>query len=230
MKLVIIDDDLQFAKGMKRDLILGFSHFVEEVDVDIISSDFDQIKNLNQYLFYFIDIDLQSVSGLKLASEIQAFQRKCFVVFVSARNDLIHETYDVRAYYFIRKTNYKKDLNVFYSIVRNEFKEEVFVQLNYKNKKCKLSLNRILYLESQDHKVRLVTSDQEYYDNRTLKKWYEILPKEIFIQIHRSFIVNINHLITYQNNNLIMINNESLKIGRNYKKSFDLFYQDYLIR
>lgn len=96
--------------------------------------------------------------------------------------------------------------------------------------RTQISLNQIIYLESQDHKIKIVTVNETYFDNRTLKAWVQLLPDDKFIQIHRSFIINIDYLISYRKGHLIMINNEDLVIGRVYKNKFDQFYQEYLLK
>ena len=63
-----------------------------------------------------------------------------------------------------------------------------------------------------------------------MSSFHQLLPDDKFIQIHRSFIININHLISYRKGHLIMINNEDLVIGRVYKNKFDQFYQEYLLK
>lgn len=231
MKLVIIDDDLQFAMAMKNDLLIHFCKYDEDVEIDIIDDNYFNLINANQYLFYFIDIDLNNINGYDLANRIKQNQKNCFIIFVSSHNDLIHDSYNLRAYYFIRKSSYKKDLNIFYSILDQEFQNnDTFIDLNYKMSKTQISLNQIIYLESQDHKIKIVTVNETYFDNRTLKAWVQLLPDDKFIQIHRSFIININHLISYRKGHLIMINNEDLVIGRVYKNKFDQFYQEYLLK
>ncbi|WP_296875341.1 LytTR family DNA-binding domain-containing protein [Thomasclavelia sp.] len=231
MKLVIIDDDSKFAKLMKDDLLIHFSDYDEDVEIDIIDDHFSNLINIKQYLFYFIDIDLKEINGYDLARQIRASQENCYIIFVSACNDLIHGSYNLRAYYFIRKTSYQEDLKVFYSIIDHDLKiDDKFIQLNHKANKTKISLNQIIFLESQDHKVKVVTTNGIYYDNRTLKMWFDILTKDNFIQIHRSFIINVYYLNSYKKDTLIMSNNEALKIGRVYRKRFDQFYQEYLLR
>uniref|UniRef100_UPI0025FE477F LytR/AlgR family response regulator transcription factor n=1 Tax=uncultured Thomasclavelia sp. TaxID=3025759 RepID=UPI0025FE477F len=154
-----------------------------------------------------------------------------YIIFVSSHNDLIHDSYNLRAYYFIRKTNYKTDLNIFYSIVDQElYNNDIFIDLNYKLSKTQISLNQIIYLESQNHKIKVDTVNGTYFDNRTLKVWTQLLPDDKFIQVHRSFIINIEHLISYRKGHLIMTNNEDLIIGRVYKNKFDQFYQEYLLK
>ena len=86
MKLVIIDDDLQFATAMKNDLLIHFCKYDEDVEIDIIDDNYFNLINANQYLFYFIDIDLNNINGYELANRIKQNQKNCYIIFVSSHN------------------------------------------------------------------------------------------------------------------------------------------------
>ncbi|WRK53403.1 hypothetical protein SD457_25750 [Coprobacillaceae bacterium CR2/5/TPMF4] len=54
MKLVIIDDDFQFATAMKNDLLIHFCKYDEDVEIDIIDDNYFNLINANQYLFILL--------------------------------------------------------------------------------------------------------------------------------------------------------------------------------
>ena len=66
MKLVIIDDDLQFATAMKNDLLIHFCKYDEDVEIDIIDDNYFNLINANQYLFYILGL-MNSKVLIKLA-------------------------------------------------------------------------------------------------------------------------------------------------------------------
>src|SRR5699024_3750327 len=52
----------------------------------------------------------------------------------------------------------------------------------------------ILYLEATGNYVRYVLRDKEILTRITIKEAIELLPKDQFIQVHRSFIVNLPYI------------------------------------
>lgn len=82
MKLVIIDDDSKFAKLMKDDLLIHFSDYDEDVEIDIIDDHFSNLINIKQYLFYFIDIDLKEINGYEIWQDKLERARKTVISFL----------------------------------------------------------------------------------------------------------------------------------------------------
>jgi DNA-binding LytR/AlgR family response regulator len=57
----------------------------------------------------------------------------------------------------------------------------------------------------------------------SLKELEDMLPSEMFIRIHKSFIVSIHH-INSLDGNIVEVNDVKLPVGRNYKNAvLDLF-------
>lgn len=228
MKIAIIDDDLHFAKMLKENLFAHFKSYDENAEIDIFN---DATSFPYEYTIYFIDITLKNnVNGIDLARQIKLFDKNCYIIFISAKNDLIHDTLSTRAFYFIRKSSYKIDLMTFFNLIDDEFKEDSFISLCYKSKKSHISLNDIVYIESQGHRLFIKTKDQEYYDNHTLKEIMNLLQKHKYVQIHKSYIINIDYLVSFKNNTITMIDNKKITVGRVFQPQFKQFYQEYLIQ
>jgi DNA-binding LytR/AlgR family response regulator len=58
----------------------------------------------------------------------------------------------------------------------------------------KINSNEIYYIESQGNYVHIYTLEKIYKERTTLGTMLEKLPKENFVQIHRSFVVNIGKI------------------------------------
>ncbi len=84
--------------------------------------------------------------------------------------------------------------------------------------KTKIPLSDVLYLESKDKSVYIYTiNGGQYRDWQSLKSFKEILPPDTFIQIHRSFIVNKNAIISGDFKMLQLTHDVSLAVSRSYK-------------
>ena len=99
---------------------------------------------------------------------------------------------------------------------QGEVKDQTLILTNKEN--TKLSLQDIIYLESRDKSVYIYTVDgQEFREWQTLKSFVNLLPND-FIQIHRSFIVNLSHIQERRGQTLTMTNNIVLNISRSFFK------------
>lgn len=90
----------------------------------------------------------------------------------------------------------------------------VFIKDGYKF--IKLLLNDILYLSAEDNYVKIVTEQKSFLVRNTLTKTIEILQKNFFVRIHRSFCVNTNHIDSFTEHEVV-VKGTPISIGRNYK-------------
>lgn len=88
----------------------------------------------------------------------------------------------------------------------------------------KICKQDILYIESDKKYCTVNTLNKKYVLRTALKRLHEQLNHENFIRVHRSFLINKNHITTIdtQNQN-VMIKDKEIPIGRFYQNN--LFHQ-----
>ena len=84
---------------------------------------------------------------------------------------------------------------------------ELFICFRADRRVIKILLNDILYIESLRDYIKVVTTTQNIITKQSISSVEESLPKENFMRIHRSFIVAINKINSY--------NTETIGIGTN---------------
>jgi len=57
-----------------------------------------------------------------------------------------------------------------------------------------IQLNEIFFIQSDGDYVQIHTAEKKYLKEQTMKFFEQVLPSDIFIRIHRSYIVNIEHI------------------------------------
>jgi DNA-binding LytR/AlgR family response regulator len=83
----------------------------------------------------------------------------------------------------------------------------------------KINIVDIHYIESCKNYLELHLANQKIVVRATLQKFYDFLPKNDFIQIHRSFIVNIRFVDKIRIDTISIGANE-IPLGKNYKDDF----------
>ena len=71
-------------------------------------------------------------------------------------------------------------------------KDRIFVK--HKERMIKITLEDILYIEADRNYCRIFTKSKEYLLASTLKIMEEKLPPQLFIRVHRSFVVNLGQV------------------------------------
>ena len=130
---------------------------------------------------------------------------------------------------------FKKDYDfAFVDIdLNNEYNGIEFNQilnLKYKNESNIIPISKIIIIEGQVHQLTITSLDSQYYDNRSLKTLYNLLPHTKFVQIHKSYIINLDYLMKYKGGKVIMANGEEINVGRPYKENFNNVFKEYLIK
>lgn len=230
MNILIIDDDIELTSTLKSDLFNYYSNYYNEINFYIYNSPYDVTRKNIKYEFAFLDIDLPKSNGIDIAQELILDNCKTTIIFISSHNNLIHDTLIVNPFYFIRKSHYKNDMNIFFNLNEKLVMQKKYINLNYNREINRLNCDDIIYIESQVHKLIIHTREQTYYDNRSLKEMTDLLADCSFTRIHKSYLINMSFLTNYKNTQVILDNYFNLKIGRSYKEDFEKKYIEYLIK
>jgi len=172
----------------------------------------------------FLDIEMPEISGLVLAKSLN---KDTAIIFTTAYRDYAVEGFDLRAIDYllkpIRPERFKEAIEKYEQIKREKPKATQAIHLFVRSdrKMIKLMLIDILYIESLSDYLKIHTINGIIITRETLKNLTEKLPEDIFIRIHRSFIVNINHIKSFTKED-VHIKDTALSISRSYK---DLVHQ-----
>ncbi|MFY0598232.1 MAG: LytTR family transcriptional regulator [Cyclobacteriaceae bacterium] len=94
-------------------------------------------------------------------------------------------------------------------------KTSITIRADRKNQQ--VALEELLYIESLDDYVKLVTETRELMTREKISKLHSSLPRR-FVRIHRSFVINMEKVSSYTHER-VMMNETALPIGRTYKKA-----------
>ena len=91
-----------------------------------------------------------------------------------------------------------------------------YVYFKVDKKMIKTKMADVLFIESIKDYVKVKTPDKEIVTQQKISYLEESLPREQFLRIHRSFIVNLEKIDAYTATD-VEIGKHSIPIGRNYK-------------
>ncbi len=93
----------------------------------------------------------------------------------------------------------------------------IFIKQNYNF--LKVCISDILYAESDNNYIHLITPERKYILRMSLQQFQETLNNKKFVRIHRSFVVNISAIQSF-NENEVQLKNIELPISRTYREDF----------
>ena len=169
----------------------------------------------------FLDIEMPILSGFDLLDDLTA---KPQIIFVTGKTKYAFKAFDYDAIDYLRKPISKERfLNAVHKAVTNYklkneegFDEEDFIFVKSNLKKRKVFLNELRYIEALGDYVKMVTEHDSLVVLSTMKAFEALLPKDRFLRIHKSYIVNVDKMIRY-NSKVIELEKEELPLSRNRK-------------
>ncbi|TRX51772.1 LytTR family transcriptional regulator [Fulvivirga sp. M361] len=93
----------------------------------------------------------------------------------------------------------------------------MFTLIKSDRRTYKVSLNEIVYFKSSGDYLHVIRKDKSLITKESIKNVLLSLPEDRFVQIHRSYVININYL-KYMESNCISIDKVVLPIGDKYRQ------------
>lgn len=230
LKAIIIDDEYLARNELKR-LLTEHRQITVVDEADNVQAAKEAIDRHTPDLI-FLDIDLGTKTGFDLLEICeQTFQ----TIFITAYNEFAIRAFEVNALDYLLKPVNPKRLKEAVSRLGNPYIETPAILLKPYDKILLqtgrssrfISVSSIVYIEANGDYTNIYTIKRlKGTLHHTIKKWTERLPKNMFFRVHRSYIVNIQHILEIQKreNSLqeIVLKNIPLKIpiSRRYASVF----------
>jgi two-component system LytT family response regulator len=102
---------------------------------------------------------------------------------------------------------------------------ELFLVNTMDGRKC-INLSEILFMEAKGKRTEVIFyNSSTMITNHTLGWFQDSLPKNYFIRIHRSYIVNKTHVKAFTADKVTMDYKRIIPVGRCYRRVFELTLQ-----
>jgi DNA-binding LytR/AlgR family response regulator len=237
IKILVVEDEMIIAAKISMFLtelgyeVTGIIPRAEEALLHIES---------NPPNIALLDIQLKgSMNGITLGEVLhQAFQIPVVFLTANADDKTFEEAKKAKPYAFLakpfKKTDLKRAIELTISLMTDDtstfrkkvsgddstplvLSDRIFVYHN--DKKVKILLDEILYIEADRNYCRIITHEKNYLLTMPMKSLEEELPAALFQRIHRSFIVNLSHVNEF-GESIVKVGEKHLTISKTYKKEF----------
>jgi DNA-binding LytR/AlgR family response regulator len=171
----------------------------------------------------FLDIQMPRISGLEF---LKTLQHSPMIILTTAYPQYALESYELDVLDYLVKpisfprflkavTKAKEQFHFKNSNVIQREKGHVFIKAD--NKLVKIFFKNILYVEALQNYVCIHTPDKKYVSYLTFKSIEDALPKDLFLKVHKSYIVQIEKVESIEGNEL-QIAQFKIPISRNNKE------------
>ncbi len=225
LKCIIADDE-----PIARQILENYIDQIPNLELVASCKDaFEVMEVLQEHAvqILFLDINMPKLSGLSLLKTLQtmpdviittAYPEYAVQGFELSVTDYLLKPFSlerfVQAVMKVQKKETKSNETT-YIAKKDEAVTSIFVKSD--KKLVKVPFKDIQYVEAYGNYIKIFTDTMILTPN-TLSDFFDKLPKEDFIRIHKSFVINFNELKLIEGNQLILNNTTTLPIGKSYRK------------
>lgn len=220
MNCIIIEDEIPAQRILKN--------YIRKIpDLNILAS-FQTATLANEYLkqesvdVVLLDINLPDISGIDF---IKTVKKPPQIIITTAYPEFAVDSFELTTIvdYLVKPFSFDRFLKAISKaenrINHQEKTQKKAIFLNIDKTIHKVYTEDISYIESDRNYVTFFTQNKKLSVIDSLKKWAEILSPKQFVQIHKSYIINIKKIEKYSGSS-VFINKQKLPLGRTYKNSF----------
>lgn len=226
IRCIIVDDEPIAREGLET--------LVSRIPRLKLDATFESAESASAYLqdntvdLIFLDIEMPEINGLEFAKTIP---EKTLVIFTTAYSEYAIDSYEVDAVDYLvkpiepRRFQKAVDKAVLYlSLLDNAEDEGVeseneFIFVKSERRYFKVYYKDILYVEGLKNYVVIHTEKKKIVTKIYLSTIFDLLPAKIFFRINKSYIVNLNRIDSFDNND-VFIDDYEIAIGSVYREEF----------
>ena len=214
--------------------------YVEKTpDLQLLASFTDSITAINAIKeqkpdLLFLDIQMPNIDGMELAHSLPEETR---VVFITAFKEYAFESYEVNALDFLLKpVRYNKFLGAIEKARKlfdiqstadqpNQQPNTVFIRVDgeWRN----IPVDKITYVNGMKDYVLFYLDNEPkpLITHLTMKAVEDMLPKDKFLRIHRSYIIAVDKIHKVDRNDCVYIGKEIIHVPDGYLQAFRNFLE-----
>ncbi|WP_316848921.1 LytR/AlgR family response regulator transcription factor [Pedobacter agri] len=231
IRCVIIDDE-------RHAITLLTNHINSVPNLELVNTYTNPLQALTEITaadnidIIFLDVEMPHLTGIELARELRGKTRS--IIFTSAYQEYAIEAFDVRAiHYLLKPITLAKFTQTVINILENELNDEdektkniSFFKTGEKGKLTMVNKQEILYFESAQNYVNMVTEENKQLVYLTLKDVEKIFGNDLFCRVHRSHVININKIQKIVGNTINLGQGHLILMGDAFKSGLMKFLKD----
>ena len=222
LRIGLVEDDLH-----DRELLLQLlRRYEKENDVVFEISVFEDGEDIvtdysADYDLLLLDIEMRFLDGMKAAEKIRALDENVMIIFVTHMPQYALHGYKVGARDFLVKPiSYFALTESMNRILRIKNRPgRTFIKISQKNGAKKVDVQRICYVEVQNHDLIYHTLDGDLVTKETMKEAEAELKGQPFFRCNRCYLVNLKYVDHFEGY-FASVHSDMVQVSRGSRKQF----------
>jgi DNA-binding LytR/AlgR family response regulator len=175
--------------------------------------------------FLFLDVEMPGISGLDFARLTREYYDHLIITTSHSRYAI--DAYDVRSsQYLLKPFNQEKFINTVQNCIgqaasrSSARNESIFLKSGRENSFVQVKFKDIVMISALEHYSIVQTLSTKYVQHTTLQQIENNLAADgRFLRVNRSFMVSLDHIVSFCGNQLMMSNGENVSIGPTFRNN-----------
>ena len=228
-QVAICDDEKSELEDIVQNVkdydVQGYFDIETYADGNVLLSELQMQKKTFDLLL--LDIEMPS-NGFQLAKTLICMEKHPLVIFVTKRNEYAVQGYGIAFRYLVKPL----DKSLFYAAMDAAVHELESTHFTFEYEGAVLSLETadIYYLESHGHKVFIHCKERDFILRMSISEAIEQLPRSRFAAPHKSYLVNMEHIVCATGSTVVLSSGNQVPISRRKRQEFNQRFNAYLGR
>lgn len=232
MKIAIIDDMAADCQQI-YDYVIKYcksEHIHVLVDTYESGRKFLSSFEEGKYNLIFLDIYLNNLNGIEIATELRKIDDKCLIVFSTSSQAHAIKGYRVRAFDYLVKPHTYSSFRETMSLCAKALQDySEYIEVKEGREYTKIFIEDIIYTDYHNHYVQIHTAHsviRSYMPFPVFQEMLQDYPQ--FICCYRNCLVNMSKVDELDDCTFVMKNGEQVPISKKKKNEIRQIYADYV--
>ena len=235
MRIAIVDD-------ISEERTLLISRMKVQLDRRNVHADFFEYENGENFLkaarkhpftVLFLDIYMNGINGVEVAKKLRTFDTDCILIFTTTSTDHALEGFQVRATHYLVKPYSEDTLSALTEEILFRLPDEDrYISIKADGSDVQLQFKDIIYAEHFSHMIYIHTTAQKTLSTRQSFENFTAPLKEDerFFPCSRGAIVNLEHVVGFDDAAFVMDDDSTVLISRKLLKTARQALMDFLFQ
>lgn len=226
MKVVVCDDsmeDLEKIRGLLTKYIETNKTIPLEAEYYIRSAElYHQIQKKERGDIYILDMIMSGKTGIDIGALIRSTDERSVIIYVTSSDDFAFEAYNVHAVRYllkpVRDELFAEALD--YAVAElSKTKRDTVYTVKTRTGLVSIPYSRIEYIENYSRTLNICLTDQKTVQSIFIRKSFDEEIRQIvenggFVQVHKSFLVNLCHVERLASGNVLMKSGANIPVSK----------------
>ncbi len=222
IRFAVVDDQCTYIEQIEQ-LIAKYLPVKQQYHIDTYSSSeaFLLALETNSYDIIYMDIEMPVVSGIQCATVIKQQCPSSIVIFVTSHTSYVADVFRLGAFQFLLKPIVEHDFELDLArAVDKHNSNHTCITVKTPSGMWVVKYMDIVYIEVMHKQITIHTVSDTILSRASLRQYIDILPTNSFAMVHKSYLVNMNHISRIDATQLLLTGGEVVPLSRNYKQQF----------